>query len=177
MCFVKWKTPLGSTTFRWMLNDSMPSKSTAGDSVPVRVRPPAPKAGTSLWGVPAFLSWTDEKIPARRRVFRGQPSAGRLLGRDVRPPAPKSAVSLWDIADFCSVAQVRTGGEIREAPRGQAQCKPNYASERSELQSGHQKRACCSTPFLCIIPYLRIPAHTAGKTVFHPFCGNPAEAA
>ena len=29
MCFVKWKTPLGSTTFRWMLNDSMPSKCVA----------------------------------------------------------------------------------------------------------------------------------------------------
>ena len=42
MSFVKWKTPLGSTTFRWMLNESMPSKSTASDGVPVRVRSPAP---------------------------------------------------------------------------------------------------------------------------------------
>ena len=43
VCFVKWKTPLGSTLFRWIPKKSMPSKSTASDSVPVRVRSPAPR--------------------------------------------------------------------------------------------------------------------------------------
>ena len=42
VCFVKWKIPLGSTTFHWIPNKPTLSKSTAGDSVPVRVRSPAP---------------------------------------------------------------------------------------------------------------------------------------
>ena len=42
VCFVKWKIPLGSTTFHWIPNKPTLSKSTGGDTVPVRARPPAP---------------------------------------------------------------------------------------------------------------------------------------
>ena len=77
------------------LVDVVDSKSTAGDSVPVRVRPPAPKRSASPTGMRTFLAWM---VPTSKQWFDARPQAGvsernrrlrRHLARRRRPPAPR----------------------------------------------------------------------------------------
>ena len=77
------------------LVDVVDSKSTAGDSVPVRVRPPAPKRSASPTGMRTFLAWM---VPTSKQRFDARPQAGvsernrrlrRHLARRRRPPAPR----------------------------------------------------------------------------------------
>ena len=51
-----YRTPAGVME----LVDVVDSKSTDGDIVPVRVRPPAPKYGIPQWGIPYFYAVSDK---------------------------------------------------------------------------------------------------------------------
>ena len=64
VCFVKWKIPLGSTTFHWIPNKPTLSKSVGGDIVWVRVPLPAPKEQRPHPG-PLFLYFRNEKARTR----------------------------------------------------------------------------------------------------------------
>ena len=83
------------------LVDVVDSKSTAGDSVPVRVRSPAPKTAVPLRGAAVFY-WLitdgnrrfDPRCPKntsrRRRIFGWQSARRSAQRKAVRSPAPTS---------------------------------------------------------------------------------------
>ena len=82
-------------------NSLVDSKSTAGDSVPVRVRSPAPKTAVPLRGAAVFY-WLitdgnrrfDPRCPKntsrRRRIFGWQSARRSAQRKAVRSPAPTS---------------------------------------------------------------------------------------
>ena len=112
------------------LVDVADSKSAAGNSVPVRVRSPAPKKQDPMRG-PAFLllvgdrTRTGGSTPARRRACRSATApSGRLLARRRRSPAPFSSYAESASGDgLAKRVLVPEGRRVRspqrpEAPKG-----------------------------------------------------------